>query len=122
MSLGGRLESFADVLAMKENEVVQDLADSYGRRTGADGRAILRLCNLQNLIGLIHWVQDYQRVGEKPTIVGINDAAQFCAALSVRSRKTNLIPSARQLTLASRRTNARGRNRNRHSFCPPFPG
>jgi hypothetical protein len=32
-------ESFADVLAMREKDV-HDLADSYGRRTIADGRAI----------------------------------------------------------------------------------
>ena len=73
-------ESFVDVLAMREKDV-RDLADSYGRRTVADGRAIFGLRRTRYLIGLIHWVQDYQRIGEEPTIVGIQDAAQFRAAL-----------------------------------------
>jgi hypothetical protein len=29
----------------------------------------------------MNWVQDYQRIGEEPTILGIDDAAQFRAAL-----------------------------------------
>jgi hypothetical protein len=73
-------ESFADILAMKEKDV-RDLAESYGRRTVADGRTIFGLRKIRYLIGLIHWVQDYQRIGEEPTIVGIHDAAQFRTAL-----------------------------------------
>ena len=73
-------ESFSDVLAMKEKDV-RDLAESYGRRTVADGRAIFGLRKIRYLIGLIHWVQDYQRIGEEPTIVGIHNAAQFRTAL-----------------------------------------
>ena len=46
-------ESFADVLAMKEKDV-RDLADSYGRRTVADGRAIFGLRKTLYPIGLIH--------------------------------------------------------------------
>ena len=75
-------ESFADVLAMREKDV-RDLADSYGRRTLADGRAIFGLRRTRYLIGLSHWVQDYQRIGEEPTLIGIQDAAQFRAALYV---------------------------------------
>ena len=37
-------ESFTDVLAMKEKDV-RDLAESYGRHTVADGRAIFGLRN-----------------------------------------------------------------------------
>lgn len=73
-------ESFADVLAMKEKDV-RDLADSYGRRTVADGRSIFGLRRTRYLIGLIHWAQDYQRIGEEPSIVGIQDAIQFRSAL-----------------------------------------
>jgi hypothetical protein len=46
-------EPFADVLAMKEKDV-RDLADSYGRRTVADGRAIFGLRKTLYPIGLIH--------------------------------------------------------------------
>ena len=69
-------ESFADVLVMKEKDV-RELADSYGRRTIGDGRAIFGLRKTRYLIGLIHWVQDYQKIGEEPTLEGIHDAAHF---------------------------------------------
>lgn len=82
-------ESFSDVLAMKEKDV-RDLADSYGRRTIADGRAIFGLRRTRYLIGLIHWVQDYQRIGEIPTIVGIQDATQFRVALDEANERADV--------------------------------
>jgi hypothetical protein len=33
------------------------------------------------MIGLIHWVQDYGRIGEEPTMVGIDNAKQLRTAL-----------------------------------------
>lgn len=51
-------ESIANALAKRERDVC-DLADSYGRHTLADGRAIFGLRKSQKyLIGLIHWVED----------------------------------------------------------------
>ncbi len=82
-------ESFEDVLAMKEKDV-RDLAESYGRRTLADGRAIFGLRRVCYLIGLIHWNQDFQRTGESPTIEGIADAAQFRTALDEASIRADV--------------------------------
>ena len=73
-------ETFEDLYQMKEKDI-RDLADSYNRRTIADGRAIFGLRRVRYLIGLIHCVQDFQRVGEEPTIDGFDGAAQFRAAL-----------------------------------------
>lgn len=73
-------ESFEDLKPMKEKDI-SDLSESYGRRTIADGRVIFGLRRIRYLIGLIHWVQDFGRVGGEPTIEGINNAAQFQAAL-----------------------------------------
>jgi hypothetical protein len=65
---------------MKEKDI-HDLAESYGRRTVADGRSIVGLRRIRYLIGLIHWVQDFARVGEKPTLAGIDNMASFREAL-----------------------------------------
>lgn len=72
--------SFADLMPMKEKDI-RDLAESYGRRTVADGRVIFGLRRIRYLIGLIHWVQDFGRIGQEPSIEGINDEVQFRAAL-----------------------------------------
>ena len=73
-------ETFADLATMKEKDI-RDLAESYSRRTIADGRSIFGLRRIRFMNGLIHWVQDYGRIGEEPTIVGIDNAEQFRAAL-----------------------------------------
>ena len=79
-------ESFADVMEMKAQDV-RDLADSYVRRTVADGRAIFGLRRTRYMIGLVHWVHDFQRVGKEPTLLGINNADQFRAALTEANRR-----------------------------------
>jgi hypothetical protein len=73
-------ESFDDLATMKEKDI-RDLAESYGRRTIVDGRAIFGLRRIRYLIGLIHWVQDFARIGEIPSLDGIEDAATFKVAL-----------------------------------------
>ena len=69
-------ETFADLATMKEKDI-RDLAESYSRRTLADGRAIFGLRRIRNMIGLVHWVQDFGRIGEAPTLEGIDDAVTF---------------------------------------------
>jgi hypothetical protein len=51
-------ETFADLATMKEKDI-RDLAESYSRRTIADGRSIFGLRRIRFMNGLIHWVQDY---------------------------------------------------------------
>jgi hypothetical protein len=59
--------NFTDLMSTKEKDI-STLADSYGRRTVADGRVIFGLRRIKHLIGLLHWVQDFRRVGTEPTI------------------------------------------------------
>ena len=73
-------ESFGDLTTMKKKDI-RDLAESYGRRTVANGRSIFGLRHIRYLIRLIHWVQDFARVGEEPTLAGINNMASFRKAL-----------------------------------------
>jgi hypothetical protein len=82
-------DTFDDLHSMKEKDI-RDLADSYTRRTVADGRTIFGLKRTRYLIGLIHWVQDFARVGETPSLDGIEDAAQFRAVLDIASYRADV--------------------------------
>jgi hypothetical protein len=110
-------------MPMKEKDV-RDLAESYGRRTIGDCRVIVGLCCIRYLIGLIHWVQDFLgRIGQEPSIEGINREVQFRAALDeafyhadVRKiKKDQQTPSVRRLIPANIRTSANGPNGNLRS-------
>lgn len=75
--------SFDDLKSMKEKDI-RDLAESYGRRTAADGRFIFGIRRIRYLIGMVHWVQDFTRVGESPSLDEFGeDGAAFCAALEI---------------------------------------
>ncbi|KAI2491295.1 hypothetical protein MHU86_23277 [Fragilaria crotonensis] len=82
-------DTFDDLNGMKEKDI-RDLADSYVRRTVADGRTIFGLKRTRYLIGLIHWVQDFARVGETPSLDGIEDAVQFKAVLDIASYRADV--------------------------------
>jgi hypothetical protein len=82
-------ETYDDLFQMKEKDI-RDLAESYNRRTIADGRAIFGLRRTRYLIGLIHWVQDFRRVGEEPTIDGFVDALQFRLVLDKAYERANV--------------------------------
>ena len=73
-------ESFDDLKSMKEKDI-RDLAESYGRRTVADGRFIFGVRRTKYLIGMIHWVQDFARVSETPSLDGFEDQVSFRQAL-----------------------------------------
>ena len=62
--------SFNNLKFIKEKDI-RDLAESYGRRTAAaDGRFLFGVRRIRYLIGMIHWVQDFVRVGEIPSLAG----------------------------------------------------
>ena len=76
-------ETFDDLKSMKEKDI-RDLADSYTRRTVADGRFIFGVRRIRYLIGIIHWVQDFGRVSGTPSLDEYGgDAGAFRAALDV---------------------------------------
>jgi hypothetical protein len=81
-----RLEGFneySDLLTMNEKDI-RDLAESYSRRTVADGRFIFGVRRIKHLLGLIHWVQDFQRVGEDPSLQAFGeDQEMFKDELSI---------------------------------------
>ncbi|KAI2496708.1 hypothetical protein MHU86_17804 [Fragilaria crotonensis] len=65
-------DSFDDLKSMTEKDI-RDLAESYGRRTVADGRFIFGIRRIHYLIGMVHWVQDFERVGGTASLDEFND-------------------------------------------------
>ena len=71
---------FSDLMTMNEKDV-RDLAESYCRHTAADGCFIFGVRRIKYLISMIHWVQDFAKVGEEPTLAGLDNMASFHEAL-----------------------------------------
>ena len=64
------LEDYADL----NEKHMQYLADGFTRRTVADGPLIVGVSRTKRLTELIQWVSDFNRVGKKITIAGLNKA------------------------------------------------
>ena len=101
---------------MKENDV-RDLAESYGRRIAANGCFIFGVRRTRYLIGLIHWVQDFVRIGKVPTLAEFGaDEPHFVWPWRRRPivmtfgklKRNSRTPSARRLTAASSRRRKSG--------------
>ena len=83
-------ENFEDLASMKEKDI-RDLAESYGRRTVADGRFIFGVRRIRYLLGLIHWVQDFKRISGTPNLGGFaGDPAAFRSALDDASNRADV--------------------------------
>jgi hypothetical protein len=77
------LASFNDLKSLTEKDI-RDVAETFGRRTVNDGRFIFGIRRIRLLIGLVHWVQDFGRIGETPNMtVFINDSNGFRDALDI---------------------------------------
>ena len=88
-----RVEGFAefsDLMTMNDKDI-RDLAESYGRRTAADGRFIFGIRRIKYLIGMIHWVQDFARIGRQPSLGEFEgDGALFRTALETAIRRAEV--------------------------------
>ena len=81
--------TFDDLKSMKEKDI-RDLAESYGQRTQGDGRFIFGIRRTRYLLGMIHWVQDFGRVGKNPSLDGFDDPEAFREALDTASDRAEV--------------------------------
>ena len=72
-------DSFRDIQVLSEEDITQ-LALSFSSRLAADGRILFGLKRTKYLRGLVHFIQDFYRVSDTPTIVGLTRTT-FCATL-----------------------------------------
>ena len=84
------LTHFVDLQSLKERDI-QDIAESFAKRTDNDGRYLFGIRRTRLLIGLIHWVQDFARINKNPIINQyIGEADDFCTALHVASDRADV--------------------------------
>ena len=74
------IAEFADMADMTEKDL-KGLSDGFSARTLVDGRFHFGLARLKRLKAMVHWVQDFARISETPTLIGLNQA-RFRTALT----------------------------------------
>ena len=62
-----------DSLRMLSDKDVRQMSTEFSNRTIAGGRIIFGTNRTKFLKAVAHWVQDFHRVAENPTIVGLNE-------------------------------------------------
>ena len=87
-SLLGDFGTFEDIADLKHDDI-DTLASSYSKRTVAEGRIHFGLARIRRLKALIHWVQDFGRVSEEPTLDDL-DQASFRAELKTAASRAEI--------------------------------
>ena len=83
-------KTFDDLVTNMKEKNIRDLTESYSSCTVADGRVIFGIRRIRYMIGLIHWVQDFIRIDEHPTIEGINGAEAFKVPLHMAYQRADV--------------------------------
>ena len=52
-----------------EEQDIKDLSTSLGRLPAAEGRVSFGIVRTNRLIGMIHWIQDHERVSLKAVVI-----------------------------------------------------
>ena len=69
-------DCFADFrdLARLDEKNINSMIKELSSRTTADGRVVLGTKKSRLLLSMLHWTQDFARISQKPSIVGLNQA------------------------------------------------
>ena len=84
--------SFNDIAGLEIKDVGR-LSEGLGVRTAANGRIIFGMRRLMRLKGVVHWVQDFRRVGREAAVDGVADMvdeATFLLALDVARERAKM--------------------------------
>ena len=92
-------ESYHDIQSLTEKEVTT-MATNFASRTAANGRIIFGTRRTKFLKSLVHWTQDFVRVSEDPSIVGLTEAT-FRAQLDRASKRADVRKTLREQTKTS---------------------
>ena len=71
------LESFDDILTLGGSDIV-NLSMVFSNRTVAEGEIRFGLCQTILLKATLHCAQEFSRISQTPSLVGISNAAKFC--------------------------------------------
>ena len=82
------LSSYTDAKVLTESDI-SDMVKDFGSRTQNNGRFHIGSKRAKKLKGFVHWIQDFYRVSEDPTIVGLNEHT-FTNALEDSQKRANV--------------------------------
>ena len=102
----GLLNDYDSLLSMNEKDV-KSMSQDFARRTVAEGRLYFGNRRFKLLSALTHWRQDFARVSEQPTIVGLSQNT-FKAALTVALARDEIRQSMIQQSKTSENVEAVG--------------
>lgn len=85
----GGLETLSDFIDLTEKDL-KDMANSFAKRTAAQGRINFGMRRIKLILGIMHWVQDKDRCSRGASVVGIADADSFKAELQVSIKRAAL--------------------------------
>jgi len=88
----GRLaEEFSTLDDIREwtDKDVNSLEESFAKRTATEGKMYFGMAKKKKLKALVHWIKDFDRISEVPTIKGLN-SNMFRAALQVAAERAEI--------------------------------
>ena len=83
------IDSYDDILALGESDVV-NLAKGFSDRTAAAGNISFVLRHTNLLKAIIHWFQEFRRISQTPSLIGISNAAKFHAAVETARHSASI--------------------------------
>ena len=78
-------QTLQDLLEFTEDDI-SSLADSFAKRTPAASRIIFGQRKTKFLQAMVHWVKDFRRTDQLPTIAGLNEVS-FKGVIGVAARR-----------------------------------
>ena len=82
------LSSWEDYCILREKDI-KNTALEWASRIVAKGRLHFGVCRTKRLQSLVHWVQDFYRISETPSIEGL-EKATFLTALSTAMSRADV--------------------------------
>jgi hypothetical protein len=87
-ALCSEIAEIKDMTDLTEKDITE-LQELYAKRTQNAGRMNFRLHCTKQLKATLHWVQDFARVSELPTLKGLTQES-FKAAISVAAQRADI--------------------------------
>ena len=81
--------SYYNILALGHSDIV-NLLKGFSDRTVAAGKIIFGLCRTNLLKATIHWAQDFRRISQTPSLIGIKNAAKFCTLIEAARQRARI--------------------------------
>jgi len=87
-ALRSEIAEIKDMVDLTEKDITE-LQESYAKRTQNAGRMYFGLQRTKQLKATLHWVQDFARVSEVPTLEGLTQDS-FKAAISIAAQRADI--------------------------------